>query len=171
MTELLKTMQEMAKTQIGSLASMMNIKQVEMRSNQEKAEANLKTITGSMRAWRKWMEANPGEMKSEAVHEEVPKKEAAVPFLHDARDTVVRDQARTMLQKVPRKNGRWAREFGGNQGLKERLRLGSKGNVNETLRLKVAREKLGLSSGLKNKCQALWRSRPLLKRKERLHIE
>jgi hypothetical protein len=71
MTGLQKGMQDMMKTQIGSLASLIDAK----------SDANHESMMVRMDYQLKKMEAletNPEEIESEAEHEEVPKEEAAV---------------------------------------------------------------------------------------------
>jgi hypothetical protein len=87
------------------------------------------------------------------------KKLAAAPMLHRTRDTVVRGQARTMLFTELLKDGRLRclgrpkRNNGiRDQGLRQRLHLGSKRAFNKTVRqafgLEAVKQVVGISIGL-----------------------
>jgi hypothetical protein len=135
------------------------------------------------------LEANLEEIEAVTEHREVPNEEAAVETVGALKDRRLgaRRRGRFTRRAVPGR--RKCRSHKGltvekrrraqlkcnndirYRGLKQQLRLGSKGNVNETLRgtavLAVVKLAAGSSVGIqKMSVKTMWRSRPPHKRKE-----
>jgi hypothetical protein len=149
-----------------------------------------------MEAYREKMELNPEEMKSVAMHEVVPKEDAAVETFATMKrrygdwNLAVRhrgqgqrkEKAVPRIQKGQTFGMRCRAKLVGINGimdrhLKEQLCLGSKrisrGIFRKALVLEFAKQTLGTSIRLrKMSARTLWRrGRPPLKRKNRLHTE
>jgi hypothetical protein len=105
-----------------------------------------------------------------------------MPFLHGVRDTVIRDQAGTLLQEEPRKDGRSGRdnrrvrrqEWNKGPRFKEQLHLRKErtfGRIfGKTIGLEIVKRRVGSSVRIrKTSVKTLWRSRPMPKRKKGLH--
>jgi hypothetical protein len=84
-----------------------------------------------------------------------------MPFLHHLRDTVIRDQAGTVLYKEPLKDEHLGRDVGSKRAFNKTVR--------QTFELEVMKRVVRISIGLWEVSDwTFWRGRPPLKRKKRL---
>jgi hypothetical protein len=159
---------------------------------QEPREADSKTGLEGMKTTD--FEANPGETEAVTARQEVPDDEAAIetigalndrsgnqrpavgcrnPLKMPTKDNVVRG---TPKGRTFEKRRRRQHKFNNgiiDRGLKQQLRLGGKGSVNETLRQTIVLKVIKLAAGSciripKMSVKTLCRSRPPPKRKKRL---